>query len=65
MNIIELAKEAGMAMGFTQGIAVMNHKNLERFAALVRAKTKADVIKLCESWDFNVNGLIRQIKDMK
>jgi len=36
-DIIRMAREAGMALGFTQGIAVMNHKNLERFAALVAA----------------------------
>ncbi len=36
-DILRMAREAGMALGFTQGIAVMNHKNLERFANLVAA----------------------------
>ncbi len=36
-DIIRMAEKAGMALGFTQGIAVMNHKNLERFATLVAA----------------------------
>jgi hypothetical protein len=53
-DIIRMAKEAGMALGFTQGIAVMNHKNLERFAALVAAAERkkllvaAECCRMCE-----------------
>ena len=34
-DIIAMAREAGMALGFTQGIAVMNHENLERLVTIV------------------------------
>jgi hypothetical protein len=34
-DIIAMAQEAGMALGFTQGIAVMNHENLERLVTIV------------------------------
>jgi len=33
-DIIRMAREAGMALGFTQGIAVMNHENLERLVTI-------------------------------
>jgi hypothetical protein len=33
-DIISMAREAGMALGFTQGIAVMNHENLERLVTI-------------------------------
>jgi hypothetical protein len=33
-DIIAMAREAGMALGFTQGIAVMNHENLERLVTI-------------------------------
>jgi hypothetical protein len=33
-DILKMAQEAGMALGFTQGIAVMNHENLERLVTI-------------------------------
>ena len=48
-EVIRLAREAGMALGFTQGVAVMNHENLERFAALVSAHEREECARVCEN----------------
>jgi hypothetical protein len=47
-DIIQMAKKAGMAMGFEQGIAVMHHENLVRFANQVAAAKEQEM--LAEGW---------------
>ena len=47
-DYIRMAKEAGMAMGFEQGIAVMNHENLVCFAKRVAAAKEQEM--LAEGW---------------
>jgi hypothetical protein len=47
-DVIRLAREAGMALGFTQGVAVMNHENLERFAALVAAHEREECARILD-----------------
>ena len=44
MNIIELAKEAGLVFGLQMYV---DHYQLERFAALVRAKALEEAAKVC------------------
>lgn len=48
-QVLAWAREAGMAMGFTQGIAVMNYENLERFAALVSETERKVCAQMCEN----------------
>lgn len=52
-DIIRMAKEAGMAMGFEQGIAVMNHENLVRFAKKVAAAERKACAKICEKYQLD------------
>ena len=50
MNIIELAKEAGFTIYDNERRAVEGEeKNLERFAALVRADLMKQVMDVCEA----------------
>lgn len=60
-EVIRMSREAGL-MSTSDDLYVAR---LERFAALVAEATKRDVIKLCKNWDFNVQGLIRQIEELK
>jgi hypothetical protein len=41
INMIHVAQEAGLAMGFVQGIAVMNHDNLKKVANLIADAIRA------------------------
>jgi len=62
-EIIRMAREAGAYKNCD--VWQMNAELFERFAALVAEATKRDVITLCKNWDFNVQGLIRQIEELK
>jgi hypothetical protein len=63
-DIIRMAEQAKMALGFTQGIAVMNHENLERFAAVVAAAEREECVKLFdgERWVWDYRDILAAIR---
>lgn len=61
-TIIEMAREAGF---YKDQPMYYDETMLADFAALVAAAERDRVITLCNNWDFNVQGLIRQIKELK
>ena len=65
MNIIELAKEAGMLSINDKGL-YGDFVNLERFAAFVRAEALEEAARICESkqWnnEFECAKAIRELK---
>ena len=66
MNIIELAKEAGAVIGVTHiadstgKMVTFTPKQLERFAALVRAEVMKQVMDTCEAEYKNYDELVKE-----